>query len=124
MQRHRPPEVCKFFLALQLRGYGILPEQMHQWRRMQHQLSECCGAAKRVWERAALSYESQAAYCKVLAKQTWEQLEAVRARRSRPVLTEMATFELQLPDGWEQDPPSRLHMCSRCATVLEQVGGL
>ena len=90
---------------------------------MQHQLSECCDAAKRVWERAALSYESQAAYCKVLAKQTWEQLEAVRARRSRPVLTEMATFELQLPDGWEQDPPSRLDMCSRCAKLLEQVDG-
>ena len=55
--------------------------------------------------------------------QTWEQLEAVQARRSRPVLTELATFELQLPDGWEQDPPSRLDMCSRCAKLLEQVDG-
>jgi hypothetical protein len=85
---------------------------------MQHHLSECCGAAKQVWERAAVSYESQAAYYKVLAQQTWEQLEAVQARRSRPVLTELATFELQLPDGWEQDPPTRRPAWTCAAAVL------
>ena len=33
----------------------------------------------------------------------------------------LAIFILELPEGWEQDPPSRLDMCRRCAELLEQV---
>ena len=95
---------------------------MEVWRFMQHHSDECCGVAKRVRERAALSCQSRAAYFSVLAKQTWEQLEAVRGRRLA-VLPALASFVLELPEGWEQDPPSRLEMCSHCAKLLEEVGG-
>jgi hypothetical protein len=69
-----------------------------------------------------LSFRSRATYYSVLAEQTWEQVQAVRGRRPA-VLLALATFELKLPGGWEQDPPPRLDMCSRCAELVEQVGG-
>jgi hypothetical protein len=49
------------------------------------------------------------------------QLHAVQTR-SPTVLVALATFKLELPDGWERRPPSRLNMCSRCAKLVE-VGG-
>ena len=100
----------------------VLPAQKRRWREVQRQISKCCVAANRVGERAALSCQSRAAFYEVLANQTAEQLQAVRGRRPA-VLLALANFKLELPRGWEADPPPRLDMCSRCAGLLEEVSG-
>jgi hypothetical protein len=108
--------------SLQNQAFGGLQVQRIHWRDKLQRVSECCDAAKSVWKRAMLSCRSRAAYYNVLAKQTLEQLQAAKGRRPA-VLLALVTFELELPEGWEQDPPPRLEMCRRCAELVEQVGG-